>query len=801
MGARGIALLATMAMAMAPDALAQPRPAPPAAAAYAFAIPPGPLAAALNGFGRATGLTVLFTQADAAAARSPGVAGSMGAEAALTRLLAGTGWTHRFADERTVTLAPTPVRLDAGAAEVPQIDVTAAPATALIGPPPPAYAGGQVATGGRVGLLGNRGFMETPFSSSSYTEQLIRDQQARIVGDVLQNDPSVRVTSSRGNYFDQFFVRGFQILVSEVALDGLFSILPNRRPTLEAIDRVELLRGPNALLSGISPFGSIAGTINLVPKFATDAPITRVTTGFVSRSNLGTTIDVGRRYGEAGEFGIRGNFALRGGNNATDGQTERYLSGDLAFDYRGERLRLTALLGANDERLDRGLQVITLAPGLAVPRPPRNGTNLQQPWETQEFDAQHAAFRVEYDLLPGTTIGAAYGAGRSYERWYSTGIRITGAGGAVTATPSYYNAAYVNQTAEATIRSRFTTGPVAHTAIIAANALWRDIESRTATVRGGSIRTNLFDPVYVADPGRGGLDIALRPASDAQLTSLALTDVMSLLDERIELLAGIRAQRIAARSYDANTGARTSRYAATALTPAFGLTLRPIPELSFYANYIEGLTQGPTAPATARNANQVFAPALSRQYEAGAKLDLGRFGAQLAWFRISQQSGATDPATNLFGVIGQQRNEGLELLTFGEPVRGLRLLGGVTYTEGLLTRTAGGTNNGRTAPGVPRWSLSMGAELDVPGVEGLTATGRVIATSSQFYDAANTQRIPGWARLDIGARYGMTVRGQPVVIRAAIENVTGATYWQSAARGFLAPSAPRTYLLSTGFEF
>lgn len=59
---------------------------------------------------------------------------------------------------------------------------------------PPAFAGGQVAKGARIGILGNKEQLETPFSVISYTSQLIEDQQARGVGDVLANDPTVRLS-------------------------------------------------------------------------------------------------------------------------------------------------------------------------------------------------------------------------------------------------------------------------------------------------------------------------------------------------------------------------------------------------------------------------------------------------------------------------------------------------------------------------------------------------------------------------------------------------------------------------------
>src|SRR5262245_16680496 len=72
----------------------------------------------------------------------------------------------------------------------PTVEVSAS-ADASAGGLTPEYQGGQVATGGRAGVLGNIDFMSAPFTSTNYTNELIKNQQARTVGDVLQNDPSV----------------------------------------------------------------------------------------------------------------------------------------------------------------------------------------------------------------------------------------------------------------------------------------------------------------------------------------------------------------------------------------------------------------------------------------------------------------------------------------------------------------------------------------------------------------------------------------------------------------------------------
>lgn len=76
--------------------------------------------------------------------------------------------------------------------------------TSTIGQPPAPYAGDQVATGARIGMLGNRPVLQTPFSITALTSKLIRDQQAQSVADVTLNDPSVRQDAPAFSERDSF---------------------------------------------------------------------------------------------------------------------------------------------------------------------------------------------------------------------------------------------------------------------------------------------------------------------------------------------------------------------------------------------------------------------------------------------------------------------------------------------------------------------------------------------------------------------------------------------------------------------
>ena len=163
----------------------------------------------------------------------------------------------------------------------------------------------------------------------------------------------------------------------------------------------------------------------------------------------------------------------------------------------------------------------------------------------------------------------------------------------------------------------------------------------------------------------------------------------------------MRRQQVISDTYNIKTGDRTSRYDESATTPAAAILVKLTDRVSVYANYIEGLSQGATAPMTAANAGDVFAPYKTKQKEIGLKLDLGDFAHTVSLYEIKRPNGYTDPYTNVFSFGGEQRNRGVEWSFFGAPWTGLRLMGGVAYVDPELTKTAGGVNQGKTATGVP----------------------------------------------------------------------------------------------------
>jgi iron complex outermembrane receptor protein len=238
---------------------------------------------------------------------------------------------------------------------------------------------------------------------------------------------------------------------------------------------------------------------------------------------------------------------------------------------------------------------------------------------------------------------------------------------------------------------------------------------------------------------------------------VALADTLSVLDDRVQLTVGVRRQNIQSDNYNA-TGVVTTSYDDGRTTPLYGVVIKPWDHVSFYYNYIEGLSKGDIAPSTASNAGEIFCPLC---FPSARTRRQGRLRhLHLHPFPVPDHQ--TQRGTGLRGVCGagQQRNRGLELNVFGEVAPGTRLLGGVTLLDAQLSK--------------PRWlatvainrlaypvQANLWAERDASWLEGLTLTAGAIHTGSQYVNQANTQKLDDWTRFDVGARYTTLIDERP----------------------------------------
>ncbi|OON62677.1 TonB-dependent siderophore receptor [Massilia sp. KIM] len=674
---------------------------------------------------------------------------------------------------------------------------------------PAAYAGGQVARGGRIGLLGNVDIMDTPFNATNYTQELIQGQQARGVADVLQNDPSVRVARGFGNYQELYMIRGFAVSSDDLAYNGLFGLLPRQFVASELLERVEVLRGANSFINGAAPGGGgIGGSVNLLPKRAPNTPLSQVTVGVETGGQGYVAADVARRFGPENRAGIRVNAVRRDGDTAIDREGRELSVYSIGMDYRGRGFRLSADLGHQDHSLTAARPSVTLAAGVPMIAAPDADSNYAQPWTTSDERDTFGTVRGEVDLPGGAVAWAAFGARKGDEFNIISSPTVTARDGSGTMSRFDNVREDKIRTGEVGVRAELRTGAVKHSLSASASGFHSESKNAYGMSDFAGFAANIYRPVDVAAPSSrfftgGDMNNPLL-TSKSILSSYALADTLSFAGDTVLVTVGLRHQKIKDYGYDYNTGVENAAYEQSENTPLAGIVYKPMKNLSLYANYSEGLQKGPVASGTdIVNQGEVFAPFVSRQREVGVKYDGGKLGMSAALFTTTQPSAFVE--NRRFGLNGEQRNRGLELSVFGTPARGLRLLGGLTLLEAEQRRTAGGVNEGNDAIGVPETQLNLGAEWDVPGVQGLSLNARTVYTSSQYADQANTQKLPSWTRLDIGANYTTRLFDRELVLRARVDNVTDKNYWASAGGypgfGYLVAGGPRSVVVSGSLSF
>ena len=711
-------------------------------------------------------------------------------------LLIGRAWG--------TALAAAPIALLAGAVhaqdgQAPQIEQVLVTGARTLDEAP--YMGGGVSRRGGVGVLGASDIMDTPFSTTNYTSQLLEDQQARTLADAVVNEASVRVQTSTSGFSEDFQIRGFGVGSGDVGVNGLYGLSSGNRMPAAMMERVEVLKGPGTLMYGISPGGSVGGNINIVTKRAGDKPLTRITGTFESKSIFGTHVDVGRRFGDAGEWGVRVNGVYRNGDNTLEhSKTESGLAA-LALDYRSSKLRWVVDAYAQREDTDGFRGQSSFRPNVTrIPNAP-SGKRAMYPGVELAMRDSTISSRLEYDLAPNVMLYAAAGYHyNAYEQDFpaARGNDAIDMAGNLRISSAWYDAATRNKTGEVGARATVEGLGVKHLFTVSASRLEQESGSFYLTAPAGTaVDSNIYHPVPL--PTMTGVRQSPTTTSGTELSSIALTDTLSFFDNRVLVTGGVRKQKVVAKNI-APSGASTTSYDESATSPLLGIVVKPMANVSLYTNFTSGLTRGAMAPQTAANAGEVFAPYKSKQYEAGVKVEQGKLLSGISVFQIDRPNAVTDPVTTIYSMDGNQRNRGLELSVMGEAVRNLRLMASATFYDAELQKTQGGLNEGNDANGVPKRALSAGLDWDLVQVPGLSFNARAIHTSDIPYNAANTLFLPSWTRFDIGARYRTSLMGRPVILRASVENVADKAYWLANGT-FASAAASRTALVSAQFDF
>ncbi|BEJ51295.1 TonB-dependent siderophore receptor [Aeromonas dhakensis] len=597
------------------------------------------------------------------------------------------------------------------------------------------------------------------------------------------------VNASGDTRFDGVNIRGFSAS-NDFYLDGFRDDMQYTRD-LGNTERVEVLKGPAAVLYGRGSTGGIVNRVSKKPQKGLESSVSAQVGSFDSR-RLAADLN-----GEAGEqVQVRLNLAQEDKDSFRNGVTSKrtLLAPSVNWEIND---KLNWLLqyerNEHDRTPDRGI------PGV-------NGRPADVPKEYVYSDtrrdfiddvAQSTRSRLSWDINDQWQLRQQLGytsLDSQFDNTYVTSVK----GDKVTRARWQQDLKANSLISNTEVEGQLQTGPVEHRLLVGFEQNWQErtpklYQNATAIPAG-----NLYDPGSLPT-----YDGAMKLSSDANHKvrgyGLYVQDQLSLGDWH--LLAGLRRDdfTVTSRRNDLN---KEETVSVTSLSPRLGLVWNPIEEHAFYASYSKTFTPvgGELIGITPGDKNNNLDPQHTRLYEGGVKSDWldGRLATTLSLYRLEMYNKRSKDPLDPTKVIltGLQRTEGIELSARAQLTDELYLRGGIAIQDAEQVK-ADADLQGKRPMNVSRQNGELFAGYQ-SGKQGWFGETGVTAVGDRFADNANTTTLPGYARFDARAGY----RWQQWETQLSVENLTDHDYFVSATSASqIMPGTPRQLHLSAAYRF
>ena len=622
----------------------------------------------------------------------------------------------------------------------------------------------------------------------------IEDQQLRSVADLLNFVPGASYGSGEGNR-DQIVLRG-NASTADFFVDGVRDDVQYFRDFYN-VDRVEVLKGPNAMIFGRGGGGGIINRVLKRPTFAASRALTGSAdnwrglrfTGDVDQplsSTFGVRIngvaedsDSFRRHVELKRYGVNPTVALLAGPDTRI---------DLSYEYFHDR-----------RTADRGVPADGNEPIRGFTR-----TFFGDPGDSfSRADVHVGTFAIEHDFGGGLTLRNRTLFG-DYDKFYQNIYPTRFTRSTVLVTLGAYNNATRrrNLFSQTDLVWNSRLGGVDQTLLFGFE-LGRE-KSRNRRETGGFPDGNTTPITHPT----GDFDVIFAPDEDDSNNRVKATVAAIYVQDQIrpaswlEIVAGLRFDSFRLhvddlRPLDPGVFSRHDQL----WSPRLGVVLKPSQRLSIYASYSRSyLPQSGDQFSGLTDVTDGLKPERFDNYEIGAKLQLpGGLLATAALYRLNRtNTRAADPLDPSRTVLtGAQRSRGLELGLERSITSRWLISAGYTLQKAEIVEATAAAPAGREVPLVPRHSFSLWNRYDFTKQLGVGLG--VIARSKSYASISNAVELPGYARVD-AALYYQLPRG--IEAQLNVENLFGADYFPTANNdNNIAPGAPRTVKATLGYRF
>ena len=676
-----------------------------------------------------------------------------------------------------------------------------------------------------LGVLGKANAFTAPITVVNYDEQALNNTEARTLVDaVAKKDASIWQFGGESNTLTGLYFRGYQLDARQFSVNGLAGMYGTQGTASVQVGSAQLIKGASTAVNGMDPEGAVSGSVNIETKKAADEGNRKIGLGWFSNNRAQGTFDLGQRFGENKEFGVRANGKLRHGDTPRDGYSEDNKEFALNADYRGEKVRV-AFDSIYAKRKTNGgrarMQDIQNANGRLFAAP-EGKVNLAPSWQAQNTRGQTNMLTFEWDAFENAQItgGIGYNNARYYGNFASPTVTSSGLtynSGRARLTDQRFKTLSMNLTA----RGEFETGPVSHNW----SAAFDRIDRKRTTYQGArQTRSSVIDPSLDIPTQLAKLDSNLGSAWSAtpsldtviKVNSLAVSDTLGFADNKYRLTLGGRFQAVEQKNKLNGRKADASRF-----SPMLMAAWVPQPDLVVYGNYMEDLE--PSDIRTDDDGHVTMAdPRVSRQFEVGVRKNWGDFVTTLNAFQIKRPgywrgnttSGTDFAARKNAGLAysgseqGIERSRGIEFNTYANLLnKTLRPSLGLMYLQSTVKDYPNFADNLVNGVQVanPRVIAKAGVEWDTPFAKGLTLNGNVSYFGKSYQDTQKQYAFPSYTLVDVGARYKTKLGKNTLTVSSSVENLFNKNYWQVQRgqydRSFAVVGMPRTYWLKAELDF
>ena len=662
-----------------------------------------------------------------------------------------------------------------------------------------------------LGPLGNQSILTTPASVNVVPQDLLVNQQVSTVNQALGFLPSVVLNDQEGFEVSRPQSRGFLGgIVQNTRLDGLNAIGTTAIPT-ENLSSVQVLNGLSGSLYGPD---TPAGVFNYILKRPTDTPLMRFIEGFDSTGMFTEQADIGGRTGPDDKIGYRIDFVHGQGDSYAPGSyADRTLfSADLDWhlddqtvletDFSHYQTDVTGLPG--DFVYSSGKSTI-LPPAVD---PTKLGYG--QPGAGSDLITDTGLVKLKHTINDNWSfvVGGLYqNADRDLLGITNT---LTNNQGDYTVTKNFNsverftvgsNMAYLN--------GHFDTFGMRNDVTIGTNGFVNGQYSYRNSIATTLGTASLANPVVFPTqptPNNGGE----YESGFLMEQSIILGDTLHF-NPQWAVQAVLSTSFLNAKSYSTTGQVTSSSQRNGELSPTVSVIYTPTPRLTAYATYAQSVEEGDEAPPGAANQHQFLAPYEDREYETGVKYAVSdALLLTLDAFYMTRPLAETSATTNIFQVVGTQKNTGVELFAQGAITPALSIYGGMSYIDARLWGTGDPATNGKLVVGVPLVKSDVVLDYHPAWARGFAFNVASHYEAARAATNSNNSFAAPYATLDLGVRYATQLLGHAVTARFQALNVTNAFYYVSVANGNLigSPGAnsawlapPRTFAASLEFDF